>query len=88
MAMVASHMVWLLRTRAIRQQAKEADQTFDEFEECIQWQAKGIDLETKFLSLFAKGSPPQDSASCISDATDTASVPEHLSPKTVPNAMV
>jgi hypothetical protein len=61
--MVASHLIWLLRTRAIRRRAKEADQTFDESEECIEWQAQGTDLEAKFLGLFAGERCREDSVS-------------------------
>jgi hypothetical protein len=86
--MVASHMIWLLRTRAIRRRANEADQTFDESEECIQWQAKGVDLEAKFLSLFVKDRLREDRDSLRSDASNAVVAPEHVTPKLVSNALV
>jgi hypothetical protein len=42
--MVASHLIWMLRTRDMRERAKASGQTFDEADECVQWQAKGYDL--------------------------------------------
>lgn len=51
MSMVASHLVWRLRTRGIRKRAKAGGKTFDESEEGTAWQAKGIDLEAKFWRL-------------------------------------
>ncbi|KAF3031600.1 hypothetical protein E8E11_001052 [Didymella keratinophila] len=54
MSMVASHMIWLFRTRGIRKRAKEAGETFEEFEEGAEWQAKGIDIEKKIMHLFSK----------------------------------
>ena len=68
--------------------AKEAGQSFDEFEEALHWQAKGIDLERKFRELFAKKDLPHESAESETDSTDTFVPPEHVIPKTVPNAMV
>ena len=34
----------MLRTRKIRKKAKQAGESFDEFEEGIQWQVKGVDM--------------------------------------------
>lgn len=56
--MVASHMIWLFRTRGIRKRAKEAGETFEEFEEGAEWQAKGIDIEKKIMHLFSKRTGP------------------------------
>jgi hypothetical protein len=50
--MVVSHLVWRLRTRGIRQRAKEQGKTFDESEEGIAWQAQGIDCGAKLRRLF------------------------------------
>lgn len=55
MSMVASHLIWLLRTRGIRKRAQESGQAFDESEECMAWQAKGIDLKQGFWDLLARG---------------------------------
>lgn len=71
MAMVASHLIWMLRTRSIRKRAKEVGQTFDDFEEGIQWQAKGIDIETDFLKLFVKKGLPQGSPNPEVDERET-----------------
>jgi hypothetical protein len=51
MSMVASHLIWLFRTRAIRKRAKAEDKTFDEYPEGVEWQSKGVDLEAKFMKL-------------------------------------
>lgn len=37
-----SHGIWLLRTRKLRQRAKDADSSFDEFPEAIEWQQNGF----------------------------------------------
>ncbi|KAF1848760.1 PQ loop repeat protein [Cucurbitaria berberidis CBS 394.84] len=88
MSMVASHLVWLWRTRGIRKRAKEASKTFDESEEGIEWQAKGVDLEAKFLKLFPKTKSPEEGFHADSDSIATLVVPEHVTSKTVPNAVV
>lgn len=58
--MVTSHLIWLLRTRGIRKRAKEQELTFDEAEEGIAWQAKGIDFEAKFWGLIGKSDRAKD----------------------------
>jgi hypothetical protein len=88
MAMVASHLIWLLRTKGMRRRAKEAGQTFDQSEEGSQWESKGIDLETKFKDLFTRDRPLLNNSEPRGDGTDAIIVPEHIVPKTVPNAMV
>ncbi|KAF1830376.1 PQ loop repeat protein [Decorospora gaudefroyi] len=88
MSMVASHLVWLLRTRDIRKRAKEAGETFDEFDEGVQWQAKGIDLEKKFLALFSKKDAQQGEDANKVESPDAPVSPEEVTPKTVPNAVV
>lgn len=90
LSMVASHLVWRLRTRDIRARAMEAGQTFDESEECTEWQSKGLDLEQKFSRLFSSKTVPHGILDAYADdnSTDTAVAPEHVVPKTVPNAMV
>jgi hypothetical protein len=82
--MVASHLVWLLRTKEMRKRATESGHTFDEDEECVQWQARGINLGTMFLKVIAKKNRSRDCAS----SADALVVPQHVVPKTVPNAMV
>jgi hypothetical protein len=84
MSMVASHLVWLLRTKEMRKHAKDSGHTFDEDEDCIQWQEKGIDLEDMFLRVFAKKDRSRDSASSGGPLV----APQHLVPKTVPNAII
>jgi len=86
--MVASHLIWLLRTKDIRSRAKDAGQTFDSSEEGIQWQSKGVDLESKFLRLFAKKHLPRDDPEPDVESANTFVAPEHVVPKTVPNAVV
>lgn len=54
MSMVASHLIWRLRTRGIRKRARVEGKTFDESEEGSAWQAKGIDLGVKFWSLVGR----------------------------------
>jgi hypothetical protein len=88
MAMVASHMIWLLRTKGIRKRAKEAGQTFDQSEEGSQWESKGVDLETKFRNLFTRNRPLLNGSDFRSDGTDVLVAPEHIVTKTVPNAMI
>ncbi|KAF1943846.1 PQ loop repeat protein [Clathrospora elynae] len=88
MTMVASHLIWRLRTREMRTRAKAAGQTFDEFEESAQWQAKGIDLEKKLFGLFSKKRAPGEDAIADVDNADTSVDPEHFIPKTVPNVLV
>lgn len=51
--MVASHVVWLMRTREVRKQAKENGETFDESTEGVEWQAKGMDIKAKLVDRFA-----------------------------------
>jgi hypothetical protein len=51
--MVASHLIWLLRTRDMRGRAKALGQTFDSSDECVQWQAEGIDLQRMMTRLFS-----------------------------------
>ncbi|KAL6710610.1 hypothetical protein ACN47E_008658 [Coniothyrium glycines] len=88
MSMVASHMLWLLRTRAIRKRAKETGQTFDESEEGIEWQSKGFDLEQKLSKLISiKYSNIGDSsADSIPEESDI--IVQRNQTKTVPNAAV
>ncbi|KAH7366596.1 PQ loop repeat protein-like protein [Pyrenochaeta sp. MPI-SDFR-AT-0127] len=89
MSMVASHMVWLIRTRGIRERAKEAGQTFDESEECVEWQSRGIDLERKIQVLFSRNnsSLSREETRSDTDSVGTLINPD-MPPKTVPNAIV
>lgn len=86
--MVASHLVWLLRTRDMRKRAKDNGQTFDENEECVEWQEKGVDLEGTFGRLFSKKDQPNDRANHGNDGVDAFVEPQSVVTKTVPNAMV
>ncbi|KAJ4299648.1 hypothetical protein N0V90_004894 [Kalmusia sp. IMI 367209] len=60
MSMVASHLVWMARTKIIRKRANNEGQTFDESVEGREWQAKGIDLEAKFWSLLGRQGKVQE----------------------------
>jgi len=90
MSMVASHLVWLLRTRGIRSRAKEAGETFDESQEGLQWQAQGVDLEKRILSLFGQGSQNAEDTRTNPDSglnsADTLVPPAEAVPKAVPIA--
>jgi hypothetical protein len=88
MSMVASHMIWLIRTRGIRKRAKEAGETFDEFEEGVEWQAKGIDIEEKVRHFFSKKSTAEEDGLPVIGVADALANPEEVTPKTVPNAVV
>jgi hypothetical protein len=74
MSVVASHLIWLLRTRGIRKRAKEAGKTFDDFPEAIEWQANGIDLEKMFLALFKKEALPDTTPKTTPGNTNTSTV--------------
>lgn len=52
--MVASHLIWLFRTRGIRKRAKIEEKSFDEAAEGVEWQSEGVDLESKFKKLVAQ----------------------------------
>ncbi|KAF2635180.1 PQ loop repeat protein [Massarina eburnea CBS 473.64] len=85
MSMVVSHLVWRFRTRGIRKRAKEQGKTFDEFDEGIEWQAKGIDLGAKFWKLIGKGG----NLDTKDDEEDTTGEEVSTQPKNmVPNAVV
>ena len=66
--MFISHGVWLHRTRGIRKRAKQAQLSFDNFPEAMEWQDKGFKLNLAFWKLV----PPRmrrkrvnpDSESC------------------------
>jgi hypothetical protein len=78
--MVVSHLVWLLRTRGIRRRAKEAGKTFDEFDQGVEWQAKGIDVEKLLKSMFT------GRRIAAVDDIEAPATSEEVVPKTVPNA--
>lgn len=78
--------MWLLRTRGIRMRAKEAGQTFDEFEEGVEWQSRGFDLEKKLLSRFSKKTPKGESSHVDMIGREEDVEAESNTPKTVPNA--
>jgi hypothetical protein len=88
MTMVASHLIWLLRTRDMRKRAKENDQSFDESEECIEWQSKGIDLEGMFGRLFSETDKPHNNADHGYNGSESLVEPQIVVPKTVPNAII
>lgn len=84
MSMVVSHLVWLFRTRGIRQRAKEAGKTFDEFNEGIEWQAKGIDVEKRLRYMF-KRRVVEGSPGAVADDVEALPTLKAIVPKTVPN---
>ena len=86
--MVVSHLVWLLRTRGIRKRAKEAGKTFDEFEEGIEWQAKGIDVGRLLKDMFTARTGARGEARVAIDDTEALPKTEEVTPKTVPNGVV
>ncbi|KAF2846705.1 PQ loop repeat protein-like protein [Plenodomus tracheiphilus IPT5] len=88
MSMVTSHLIWLLRTRGIRQRAKEAGLTFDEFEEGVKWQSEGLDLEKKLRSVLLRSSSETSRTEAANGTYGTFVTSEHITPKTVPNAIV
>ena len=85
--MVVSHLIWLLRTRDIRKLAKEAGKTFDEFDEGIEWQAKGIDVGHWLKSMFTGRDGAKTRASVAVDDIEAFPTTEEVTPKTVPNAV-
>jgi hypothetical protein len=86
MSMVASHMIWVFRTRGIRSRAKEAGETFDESEEGLQWQSQGTNFEKRILRLLGKGSGQAEETDSGLDKADTLVLPAEVIPKTVPIA--
>jgi hypothetical protein len=86
--MVASHLIWLLRTRDMRRRAQAFGHSFDSSDECIQWQAKGIDLRRMMTRLGSKKKLSENNLSSQNDGTASMVVPEHVVPKTVPIAVV
>ncbi|CAN9323895.1 unnamed protein product [Alternaria alternata] len=85
MSMVASHMIWLIRTHRDRKRAKEAGETFIIGS---QWQAKGIDIEEKVRHFFSKKSTAEEDGLPVIGVADALANPEEVIPKTVPNAVV
>ena len=64
-----SHGIWLLRTRRIRKRASEAQMSFDDFPEAVEWQSNGLKLNTALgietlLSSVRPQSHDSDKASC------------------------
>lgn len=88
MSMVASHLIWKLRTRRLQKLAKEAGQTFDENPECREWQAKGIDLEGPIRRLFSKKIRTGDERDLEDSLRNPPVEPQHIHPKTGPVAVV
>lgn len=88
MSMVVSHLVWLFRTRGIRKRAKKAGKTFDEFEEGIEWQSKGIDVGRLLKDMYTARNGAKGGASVSVDAIEALPKTEEVTPKTVPNAVV
>jgi hypothetical protein len=69
----------------MRKRAKENDQTFDQSEECIEWQSKGVDLEAVFWRLF---SSKKETHGVADHGCGSPVEPHSVVPKTVPNAVV
>ncbi|KAI8938181.1 hypothetical protein NX059_005846 [Plenodomus lindquistii] len=88
MSMVTSHLVWLLRTRRIRQRADEAGLTFDESEEGAQWQSEGLDLEEKLRAMFSRPKSKTFASEAANGTYGTFVAEQQITPKTVPNATV
>ena len=86
--MVISHLVWLLRTRSIRKRAKEAGKTFDNFEEGVEWQAKGVDIGRLLKRIFTTRTEAERGASVAVDGIEALPKAEEVTPKTVSNAVV
>lgn len=91
--MVASHLVWLLRTRGIRQRAKENEKTFDEFPEGVAWQSQGIDIEGKIARLFKRNSrhAKKEEDEWVQEPgveTEIVDVAKNAPHNTVPNGVV
>ena len=59
--MFISHGIWMLRTRSLRREAKEADLTFDTYPPAIEWQEKSfsvpINRPRKFSRAYLPGEP-------------------------------
>lgn len=47
--MFVSHGIWWLRTRRLREAARRANATFDDFPEAIEWQSQGVDWTPETL---------------------------------------
>ena len=79
----------LLRTRDIRMRAKEAGKAFDEYEEGIEWQSEGIDVEKLLKGMFTASNGTERRATAAVDSDgDGLPKTEEVPPKTVPNAVV
>lgn len=72
----------------MRRRAKEAGETFDEFEETAEWQAKGIDVEKKLMQALFKKDTEEEKDQVGENGAETVVNPEEVTPKTVPNAVV
>jgi hypothetical protein len=77
-----------MRTKEMRERAKAAGKTFDESEECVQWQSHGIDLKGVFSNLFSGKKRPRSNSQSDEDGTGPLMVPQNVVPTTVPNAVV
>ena len=72
----------------MRKRAKEAGETVDEFEETVEWQARGIDVEKKLRQTFFKKSTERAKEHVDVNGAETLVNSEEITPKTVPNAVV
>ncbi|KAK1918180.1 hypothetical protein CFE70_000732 [Pyrenophora teres f. teres 0-1] len=88
MSMVASHLVWLLRTRGMRRRAKEAGKTFDEFQETTEWQARGINIEKKLMKAFFKKNTEEEKEQVDTNGSEILVHSEEATPKLVSNTVV
>ncbi|KAF2730297.1 PQ loop repeat protein-like protein [Polyplosphaeria fusca] len=81
MSMVVSHLVWMVRTRKLRQRAREAGCAFDDWPEAVEWEGRGIDLEARFRDLIGR----QKEVCEVEEVEATIEADEEK--RTVPKAM-
>jgi hypothetical protein len=81
MSIVASQLIWLLRTRGIRKRAMEAGKAFEDFSEAIEWQSRGIDIEKTITTLFTKKSSADKKLEKTSGNTSTVTVAPSVFPE-------
>jgi hypothetical protein len=88
MSMVLSHLTWCMRTRGIRKRAQIEGKTFDDFEEGIAWQAKGIDIEAKLWTFVGRHYKSKPVGEINFGEEEAAEVPIGVNKNMVSNAVV